>query len=239
MNKPKLNLEGFLEACIAARDLRPGMTIGGLHMFLTIAAYGKPIGYADLSEILETPYQQTAIRIALFADGRGNQPGTYLVDRVQGSNRQEKNVVLTPLGREVAAIFDDYMRGPKFDETPIFRLFSKVVREYPELTVNNWTVFLSAHVLKDEIAVQKRQAVIAEYLRLGNLPRHVEKLISEDLGLLSITKTRQDRRVNIITLSEKGRALMEEVEATLFGPKVAPDDPIQEEDAEEEMDFSM
>lgn len=239
MENSKLKLGKFLNACIAARDVRPNMTIAGLHMFLTIAAHGKPIGYADLSEILETPYKQTAIRIALFADGRGDQPGTFLIDRVQGGDRKEKLIVLTSRGREIAALFQDYMDGARCNETPIFKAFSRVAREYPEMSVNNWAIFLSVHVLQDEIAAKKRQSLIAEHLRLGNLPRNIEKLTSAEVGLLSITKTRQDRRVNILSLSEKGKILLDEIEETLFGPAWDAEDPMTENADEDGMDYSF
>jgi len=160
----------------------------------------------------------------------------FWLERVPGRNRQEKNLILSEDGKKIAAPFAPYMQGAKAEETPIFKVLSKVVKDIPALNLSAFAIVIGVHILQSSHNA-KNQKAINDLVPSKNMSRLIEKLISSEIDLLSVAKSKRDRRVNLVSLSEKGKALIAEIEETLFA-QAEREAPVLERQDQDSPEFS-
>tara|TARA_R110002074_G_scaffold106309_1_gene229423 strand:- start:235 stop:993 length:759 start_codon:yes stop_codon:yes gene_type:complete len=207
--------------CYQVRQLRPTLTLAGLHASLCVAAQDEPTSYDRLAELCGCEYKTAAIYAAILSDGRGHQPGADLLCRISGADRRARALVLSQTGEKIAELFStvpDTQNGRRDAlQRTILPALHMAMTAAPNINMTTFCVLLYATQHNARFAYYGDPASkIAQALDITNLTRNLEKLsVANGAGLLELLKSPRDRRVTLPKLSSSGLALTANIAAKL------------------------
>jgi DNA-binding MarR family transcriptional regulator len=210
-----------------------------------VAAQQKPVHYDWLAKKVAQTYSTTAIHAAVLSDGKGNQRGLKLLQRVPGRDRRSKCLVASRTGRGVARLLassidarlltssidgtqtldnsNELLQIPHFLETRIIPTVRLALHAAPDINMTAFCVFLYIAQNNERFGHYGDPAsIISQALKITNLPRNLEKLATDlgrspGLGLIEIKKSSQDRRIILPQLTDTGLTLVANLAATVLG----------------------
>lgn len=181
-------------------------------------------------------YSSAQIQAALLSDGRGKQPGLNLLVRVQGEDRRQKKLILSPAGTKIA---DRYIWGenelslssPNWSALPdaVLPALAHVLSVAPDINLGTFCVLLYVVEHNPKFGLDGCPSItITKELGISNLPRHLAVLSTgsktgKDLDLIEMIANKgSDKRVVVPSLTGKGLQLIANVAAALQQKKPSP-----------------
>lgn len=209
----KSETDFFFKACARAYEARPTITVSTLRALLAASYVNAPMRYSDLSDILDIPIKRFSVKVVGMCEGNDTIKGAFLLTRSQAEDRRHRFLTVSERGKNIADLFDRFLKGDSVKDMPSFKAFARVIRDYPDMAVGTLTVFLCVHSIQEDLLEHQRQGLIGDRFKVSNLSRHINLLVT--LDLISSQRSRDDFRGNTLTLSEKGKALMSDIKDAL------------------------
>ncbi|WP_274963784.1 hypothetical protein [Thioclava electrotropha] len=225
----------FCEACADARRQHPNITVATCYTFLSIVAgmTGDGITNEEIVDLTGLEYNQVAPQVEALSSGRWKKEGLGFLERRDVENCRSRKIFVTKAGEEFARIFarpagadaphGDMVKHLLRSPLPALRA---VRSRFPTLRLGTLTVFLFLGARQREFGFNGTPAhALADELGIPNFPRHLAVLGEgpkggKGLGLIELRVSREDRRVKLPEVTEKGHRFLTEIASAVVGKEI-------------------